>query len=66
MQLIAHGLHMSVGVFVVEIMKTFRVSSIRAGEFYWETRIHSENGGGGVLHIQLDQKVIFSFLGVRS
>lgn len=32
MQCIAHGLHMSVGVFVVEIMKTFRVSSIRAGD----------------------------------
>lgn len=43
MQLIAHGLHMSVGVFVVEIMKTFRVSSIRAGEFYWKTRSLSAN-----------------------
>lgn len=33
MQLISHGLHMSVGVFIVEIMKTYRVSSIRAGEW---------------------------------
>lgn len=31
-QMLAHGLHMAVGVLVVELMKWFRVSSIRAGE----------------------------------
>lgn len=36
MQCIAHGLHMSVGVFIVEIMRSFRVSSIRAGELITE------------------------------
>lgn len=32
MQCLAHGIHMAAGVFMVEIMRTFRVSSIRAGD----------------------------------
>lgn len=38
MQCIAHGLHMSAGVIIVEIMRTFRVSSIRAGDEINETK----------------------------
>lgn len=37
MQMIAHGLHMSVGVVVIEIIRTFRVPILKAGEWdvFW-------------------------------
>lgn len=50
MQVIAHGLHMSVGVFVVEIMKTFRVSSIRAGEYKLSLCDGNISFAGRILH----------------